>query len=58
MRTRSVLLLMSIVSIVDTSGCVTREEIQIPDGYVGWVTVQYENPECSALPTSKGTRII
>jgi hypothetical protein len=57
MRTRSALVLASI-GIVVTSGCVTREEVWIPDDYVGWVTVQYENPECSALPTSKGTRII
>jgi hypothetical protein len=58
MRPRSALLLASIVSIVATSGCVTREEVRIPDDYVGWVTVQYENPECSALPTSNGTRIV
>ncbi len=58
MRTHTALLLASVVSIVATAGCVTREEIRIRDDYVGWVAVQYENPECAALPTKKGKRLI
>ena len=58
MGKRVPLLLASIVCAMITSGCVTREEFQIPADYVGWVSVEYENPDCPALPTSGGKRII
>ena len=58
MRTPVPLLLASMIAALATSGCVTREEIRIPVDHVGWVTVQYENPNCPALPTREGKRII
>ncbi len=58
MRIPGPLLLASILAALGTSGCVTREEIRIPVDHVGWVTVQYNNSNCPALPTSEGKRII
>jgi hypothetical protein len=41
-------------------GCNTRpaERWQIPDGYVGWIVVQYNNPSCAPLPETDGYTLL
>jgi len=41
-------------------GCNTRmpDRWLIPDGYVGWLVVQYKNPACAPLPTSGGYNVL
>jgi hypothetical protein len=36
----------------------TPERWQLPDGYAGWVVIQYGNPACAALPVIGGYRML
>lgn len=49
-----------LVLVTALAGCNTRtpERWQIPEGYAGWVVIQYNNPACAPLPIVGGYRIL
>jgi hypothetical protein len=42
------------------AACQTRtpEVIEVPDGYVGWVIVEYGRPDCPSLPVQSGKLVV
>jgi len=41
-------------------GCSTRmpDRVEIPEGFVGWIVVQYAKPECVPLPKANGYYVL
>jgi hypothetical protein len=60
-RRRGILRTATIIALAAVLvGCNTRpaERWQIPDGYVGWIVVQYNNPSCAPLPETDGYKLL